>query len=108
MLPRAKALRALRDLCEMPPLAMPGTVFDDSLGITGHSEHGTKADMVRFMGAPLGFGGSDARVAGHWLRDENEPCAEAPAPGARGIPAGAPNARGAMERRYTHGPNRRG
>eukprot|EP00966_Prymnesium_polylepis_P227805 5271494-Prymnesium_polylepis.1 len=46
--------------------------------------------MVRYMGAPLGFGGSNARVAGHWLRDKNEPRAEVPAPSARGIPVGAP------------------
>ena len=108
VMPKEKALPALRDLCAMAPLRMTAEEFR-AAGITCHSPHGTPADLIRFMGARRGFGGTDSRAAGHWLRDRREP-QQAPPPGGngRGIPVGARNARGEMERRYTSGPGRRG
>ena len=111
VLPPGKCLPALRDLCAMAPLRMSAASFK-AAGITFHSPHGTAADLVRFMGAAKGFGGTDARAAGHWLRDRRAPQELPPAGAARatghGVPVGAPNARGDMERRYTSGPGRRG
>ena len=108
VMPPAKALPALRQLCAAAPLRMTAKEFGD-LGITGHSIHGTGADMARFIGSELGFDDADARMLGHWRRDkEAQQPAAAARGGQRGRPAGAPNARGDMERRYTQGAGRRG
>ena len=107
VLPKRKVLDALRDICAMPPLRMTAQEFSDA-SITGHSFHGTPADLVRFMGTEAGFTfPADARAAGHWLRDKSE-AAPVQHRGARAQPAGAPNARGAMDNRYTGGAGRRG
>ena len=106
VLPRHKLLPAVRDICARPPLSMTAAEFTEA-GITAHSPHGTPADLVRFMGARGGFGGSDQRVAGHWLRDKSA-AQTAPVRPARGVPAGARNERGAMALRYTQGSGRRG
>ena len=104
VLPQRKGLAALADVCAAPPLRMSAVEFK---GITGHSPHGTPADMVRFMGAERGFSKEDARVAGHWLRDRHA-AQEVPSRPSGAVPAGAPNARGDMDRRYTQGEGRRG
>ena len=88
----------------------------DALNITTHSWHGTMPDMIRFLaahGLPVGrrFTEADARAAGHWLRDKNAPQPDARmVPGApgRGVPDGAPIARGGMSFRYTQGEGRLG
>lgn len=106
VLPRHKLLPAVRDICARPPLCMTAAQFAEA-GITAHSPHGTPADLVRFMGARKGFGGSDQRVAGHWLRDKSAG-QTAPVRPARGVPTGARNERGEMSLRYTQGTGRRG
>ena len=107
VMPPAKALPALRAICAMEPLRMSAAEFK-ALGLTGHSIHGTGADMARFLGEACGFAEGDARALGHWLRDRNAP-AEAPAARGGGArPVGGANAREDMERRYTQGAGRRG
>ena len=107
VMPPAKALPALRAICAMEPLRMSAAEFK-ALGLTGHSIHGTGADMARFLGDACGFAEGDARALGHWLRDRNAP-AEAPAARGGGArPVGGANAREDMERRYTQGAGRRG
>jgi hypothetical protein len=107
VMPPAKALPALRALCAAAPLRMTATEFA-ALAITGHSIHGTGADMARYVGADGGFAEGDARALGHWLRDRNAPAAAPVARGGGARPAGAANAREDMERRYTQGAGRRG
>ena len=108
VMPPSKAVPALRCLCAMAPLRMSRGEFV-GLGITGHSIHGTGADMARFLGEQAGFVEGDARELGHWLRDKNAPQQRAPVHGAgHGRPAGARNGRDNMERRYTQGAGRRG
>ena len=111
VLPQGKAITTLQDLMAMPPLRMPFSEWRH-LGLTGHSIHGSGADLIRFLGADFGFQEGDARAVGHWLRDKN-----APAPGGRerpnaprghGRPAGVANEREHMERRYSQGAGRRG
>lgn len=110
-----RARSALRDILAQPPLCMSKAEFD-ALRITTHSWHGTMPDMIRFMaalGLPEGrpFTEADARAAGHWLRDRNAPQHDArliPGAPGRGVPDGAPVARGGMSFRYTQGPGRRG
>ena len=103
VMPQGKALPALQDLMQMAPLRM-GQVEWRALGLKGHSIHGTGADLVRFLGAELGFRDGDARAVGHWLRDRNAPAPEGRQPphAARGHgrPAGVRNQRDEMERRY--------
>ena len=111
VLPQGKAITALQDLMAMAPLRMPFSEWR-RLGLTGHSIHGSGADLIRFLGADCGFQEGDARAVGHWLRDKN-----APAPGGRerphaarghGRPAGVANEREHMDRRYSQGAGRRG
>ena len=110
-----RARSALRDILSQPPLCMSKVEFD-ALNITTHSWHGTLPDMIRFLaahGLPVGrrFTEADARAAGHWLRDKNAPQPDARmVPGApgRGVPDGAPIARGGMSFRYTQGEGRLG
>ena len=110
-----RARSALRDSLAQPPLCMSKAEFD-VLNITTHSWHGTVPDMIRFLaalGLPAGrpFTEPDARAAGHWLRDKNAPQPDPrQVPGApgRGVPDGAPIARGGMSFRYTQGQGRRG
>lgn len=83
-----------------------GAVFK-ALRITGHSIHGTGADMARFLGEAGGFAEGDARALGHWLRDRNAPTEAPAARGGGARPAGGANAREHMERRYTQGVGRR-
>ena len=77
VMPRTKALLALKHLCSVPPLRMTAAEFD-ACGISLHSPHGTGSDMIRFMGAScaftdfgenVSFNEHDARAIGHWLRD---------------------------------------
>lgn len=102
-----KVLDSIRDLCTMEPLCMSHDAFAAAC-ITGHSFHGSPADMVRFMGVSRGFSfPADSRAASHWLRDKTEAAPTAPRQtGAR--PPGAANERGAMTHRYTGGQGRRG
>ena len=104
VLPQRKALDAFYDVCAAEPLCMSRAEF---AGITTHSPHGTPADLVRFMGAERGFSKEDTRAAGHWLRDRHA-ALELPARPHGAVPAGAPNARADMDRRYTQGPGRAG
>jgi hypothetical protein len=60
---------------QMAPLRMAQAEWR-ALGLKGHSIHGTGADLVRFLGAELGFQEGDARAVGHGLRDRNAPAAE--------------------------------
>ena len=82
----------------MAPLCMTAAEFA-AAGIKGHSLHGTPADLVRFMGAARGFGGADARIAGHWLRDKEAIDVPVRPNGAAARAPGAANQRGDMERR---------
>ena len=111
VMPQGKALPALQDLMQMAPLRM-GQVEWRALGLKGHSIHGTGADLVRFLGAELGFRDGDARAVGHWLRDRNAPAPEGRQPPhaarGQGRPAGVRNQRDEMERRYSQGVGRRG
>jgi len=82
-----------------------------ALQITGHSPHATGADMCRFMGERAGFSTTDAREAGHWLRDRNAAQPDprrVPGAPTRGAPDGAPCSRGEMSLRYSQGGLRRG
>ena len=105
VLPKHKALPALRDLCGMEPLSMSAAEFD-ALGITTHSPHGTGSDLTHHLATELPFEERDARAAGHWLRDKNAP-SEAPRPGGH-VTQGARSARDEMAFRYTQGSGRRG
>ena len=77
VMPQGKAIPALQDLMGMAPLRMSRAEWS-SLGLKGHSMHGSGADLVRFLGAQVWVPGQgDARAAGHWLRDRNAPAPEA-------------------------------
>ena len=110
VMPQAHALKSLRDLCSMAPLCMSEAEFN-ALNLTTHSPHGTGSDMGRFMGLSRGWSEPMCRQLGHWLRDKNAPQADPrKVPGAptRGVPDGAPCARGIMSLRYSQGGGRRG
>ena len=116
VMPKAKALPALRELCSLAPLRMSPEEFSEC-GLTLHSPHGSGSDMIRFLGSTssfvelgeeLIFREEDARAIGHWLRDRSAPREAVPPGGSDPRRPGAPNERGSMSRRYSQGGGRRG
>ena len=106
-------LTAFRDILEHSSFVFPSTpkAFYEEWGLRGHSPHSTGSDMCRFAGERAGFTETDAREAGHWLRDKNAPQADprrVPGAPTRGMPDGRPCSRGSMSLRYSQGNGRRG
>ena len=112
---------ALYAIWRAPPLAMSDAARK-ALGVSGHSWHGTLADIARmiseFPSAPYqltedlrrGFSRGEMRMLGHWRRDKNAPAETAPPPRGAGpaVPPGAQTTRNVMEDRYTRGDGRCG
>jgi hypothetical protein len=84
------------ELAAMPPLELPAEVWGKkgSLGLTGHSDHGSEPDWAKTIGPlpptlpyaaalterpPRGFLREERRALGHWLRDAEEDAEEAAA-----------------------------
>ena len=61
-----KGNNAWRGPLTFEPYGLPSGVLD-SLGIQGHSEHGSLSDIITTFGTPLGFDPTvDGLIAGHW------------------------------------------
>lgn len=61
-----KGNNAWRGPLAFEPYGLPTEVLD-SLGIQGHSEHGSLSDIITTFGVPLGFDPTvDGLIAGHW------------------------------------------
>jgi hypothetical protein len=118
---KAQVRAALYSIWAAPPLGMMAEQRR-RIGVTGHSIHGTLADVLRAIGEfprvryelppdlARGFTRYEARIAGHWRRDKNAPDYVAPQSRGAGpaVPPGAASQRDASEDLYSRGEGRMG